>query len=271
MSNKLETNLIMSTKNKLQELYEFRNMVRAQVVRNLFGRYKNSALGFAWNFITPMIYIVLCYIIFSEINHSPIENYLVFLASGIFIYNFILGGIINGASVFTGNGGMIKKMYFPREILVISQAISALIIASIGYVFVFIVTFCCGITFNPISIPLTLMMLSLGFLFFIGCSLAFGSISVYARDIQYFLSSMGIAFFVCTPIRGMISNADGLILKIYEINPLTYFIEPIHQAIYLGGTPDLLYIGIAALITLIALVIGYSVFWRLKRGFVERL
>lgn len=265
------TSIIRSIENKLHELYEFRNMIRAQVIRNLFGRYKNSILGFAWNFITPLIYIVLCYIIFTEINKNPIENFLVFLASGIFMYNFLLGGITGGASVFTGNSGMIRKMYFPREILVISQAISALIIASIGYVFVFIAAFCSGISFNLISIPVTLIMLLLGFLFFIGCSLLFGSISVYVRDVQYLLASISIAFFVCTPIRSLMSNADGLILKIYEINPLTYFIEPMHQTIYLSDCPDLFYMGIAILITLVTLIVGYSVFWRLKRGFVERL
>jgi len=258
-------------RDKIHELYEFRNMIRAQVVRNLFGRYKNSIFGFAWNFITPLIYIILCYIIFSEINKNPIENFLIFLASGIFVYNFILGGITGGASVFTGNSGMIKKMYFPREILVISQAISALIVASIGYIFVFIAAVCSGISFNPVSIPVTLIMLLLSFLFFIGCSLLLGSVSVYIRDVQYLLASIGIVFFVCTPIRTLMSSADGLILKIYEINPLTYFIEPLHQTIYLAECPDLLYIGIATLITLITLIAGYAVFWRLKRGFVERL
>lgn len=258
-------------KNKLVELYEFRNMVRAQIVRNLFGRYKNSLFGFAWNFITPLIYIVLCYIIFSEISQSTIENYLIFLASGIFIYSFILGGITSGASIFTGNSGMIKKMYFPREILVISQAISALIIASIGYTFVFIIALCSGIALNLFSILTTLIMLSLGFLFFIGCSLLFGSISVYVRDVQYLLGSISIAFFVCTPIRTMMSDANGIILEIYKVNPLTYFVEPMHQAIYFAESPDLIYVGIAGLITLFILVIGYAVFWRLKRGFVERL
>lgn len=255
----------------MHELYEFRNMIHAQIVRNLFGRYKNSALGFAWNFITPIIYIALCYILFSEINHSTIDNFIVFLSSGIFIYNFILGGIVSGASVFTGNSGMIKKMYFPREILAISQAISALIIASIGYAFVFITAICSGIAINPISILITLLMLALGFLFFIGCSLLLGSISVYARDIQYLIGSISIAFFICTPIRTLMSSADGLILKIYEINPLTYFIEPMHQAIYLAESPDLFYIAFATLITLVTLLVGYAVFWRLKRGFVERL
>ena len=258
-------------KTKLNELYEYRNMVRAQVIRTLFGRYKNSVLGFAWNFIMPLVYMALSYVIFSEIRQNSMDNFIVFLSSGIFIYSFILSGITGGAGVFTSNSGMIKKMYFPKEVLVISNLISGLIVALIGYVVVILTALVTGHGLSPLAIPVLLLMLLLGSVFFIGCSLLLGSLTVYVRDVQYALSAISMAFFVCTPIRSMMSDAEGMLATIYELNPLTYFIEPVHQMFYLKQTPDLYYITLAALIAIAVFIVGYAVFKKLKRGFVERL
>lgn len=263
--------LMVSAKIKICEIHEYRNMIRAQVTRNLFGRYRNSILGFAWNFLTPMIYMVLSYIIFTEIKSNQMEDYIVFLSSGIFVYSFLVGGITSGSNLFTGNSGMIKKMYFPREILAISNAISGVIVASIGYVAVMMVTILTGHGLYWVAIPVTLLVVVLSFIFYVGCGLLLGSITVYVRDMHYLLGSISMAFFVCTPIRTSFETSTGLLRDIYTINPLTYFVEPMHQAYYLKEVPDFFMLEVATLLSLGILFLGYMVFLKLKRGFVERL
>lgn len=256
---------------KVKEIYSYRNFIKAQVRRNLFGRYKNSYLGFAWNFITPIIYIILSYIMFAELMSNPMEDYILFLSSGIFAYTMLIGGITTGGSLFTSNSGMIKKIYFPKEILAIINATSAAIIMAIGYIIVYIMTIAMGHAICISAIPFVILILLLVIIFNMGCSLLLGSLAVYIRDIQYFMSSVTLIFFVCTPIRKSLLDASGALETIYSINPLTYFVEPMHQAIYDCRIPDLWLVGMALLLSIVIFIIGYAVFKKLKRGFVERL
>ncbi len=63
------------------EIFQYRNVLRSLVVKTLFGKYKNSFLGFAWNFVTPMILFLMYYIIFSEIRaETTIENKWAFIS-----------------------------------------------------------------------------------------------------------------------------------------------------------------------------------------------
>ena len=264
-------NIFGPVKYKAQEIYGHRNFIKAQVKRNLFGRYKNSYLGFAWNFITPMIYIILSYIIFTEIRANSTENYIVFLSSGIFAFTVLTSGITGGGNLFTGNSGMIKKMYFPREILAIINALSSGIVMCIGYVIVYILAIALGQGISLISIPVVIFVLICTLIFSMGCSLLLGSLSVYVRDVQYILGSFSIVFFVCTPIRTIASEATGILADIYWINPLTYFVEPLHQAIYYCQVPDLWILEVMTVLTIVVFLLGYAVFMKLKHGFVERL
>ena len=256
---------------KVCEISEYRTFIFAQVQRNLYGRYKNSYLGFTWNFVTPLIYIVLCYILFKELKTSTIDNYILFISSGVFAYSMLVSGITGGGNLFIGNSGMIKKMYFPREILAIISAISASIIMIIGYTIVGLIIILTGHEINFITIPFVILVLLCTFVFHIGCSLLLGTITVYVRDIQHLLNSITIVFFICTPIRISISEATGVIANIYAINPLTYFIEPLHQLIYYGNIPDLLILSIMILLSIVIFFSGYVVFCKFKHGFVERL
>ncbi len=183
----------------------------------------------------------------------------------------LTSGISGGGSLFTSNSGMIKKMYFPKEILAISSAFSAAIVMIVGYVFVILLVVVTGYPINPVACLFIPFIMILAVLFYMGCGLLLGSVAVYVRDIQYVLGSMSIVFFICTPIRTTMANATGLISTIYSLNPLTYFIEPMHQIIYGASVPDPMMLIMAALVSIIVFVAGYAVFLKLKRGFVERL
>ncbi len=116
---------------KLRELYSYRNVMRSLVEKSLYGKYKNSFLGFAWHFAMPVVYIVLCYFISEEVRDRP-EHYWILVASGIMAYHMLSSGVAGGTTAFTGNKGIIKKMYIPKEILVLSRTTVHLIVLLIG-------------------------------------------------------------------------------------------------------------------------------------------
>ena len=259
-----------SGKGRLRELYEYRNVFRSLVEKDLFGRYKNSVLGFAWHFAMPLVYVAVCFFIYGESDRS-IENYWVFVATGILAFNVLTSSVAGGSTCFTGNSGILKKMYLPREILVLSKATVGFIVMIIGYIIVIAMMAVTGYPLNPVAmlflIPLTLMM----FMFCVGCIMALSSIAVYVRDLQYLLTSLGIVFFVFSPIRYMAETAEGIRATVLWLNPFTYYLEAYHSILYFGEIPDLGMLGMCLLLAVIALAVGYVIFNRLKSGFVERL
>ena len=260
---------ISGFKAKLHELYSYRNVMRSLIEKSLFGRYKNSFLGFAWHFATPVIYVVLCYFISEEVRDKP-ENYWVLIASGIMAYHMLSSSVAGGTTAFTGNKGIIKKMYIPKEILVFTKTTVSLIIMTIGYVFIIAGILISGYGVNFLGLLMLIPLVVAMYFFCAGCTLALSSITVYVPDVQYLLGSMGLVFFVFTPIRKLASSASGIISTIYWYNPLTYYLECFHSVLYLKEIPDLGIYAMCFLFAIIAMLIGIIVFNYLKRGFVER-
>ena len=130
-SVQMSSGILGSLKKDMWEIYDHRNVLRSLIAKNLYGKYRNSFLGFAWNFLTPLILMVMYYIMFTEVRSgSSIENRWLFIGSTIFLFNFLTGCIVGGTNVFTGNVGLIKKMYMPKEILVLARTISSMIVCT---------------------------------------------------------------------------------------------------------------------------------------------
>jgi lipopolysaccharide transport system permease protein len=94
---------------KFVELSRFRNMFYSLVRKNLYGKYKNSVLGFLWNFITPTILVLLFYIVFENFMGKGVPYYWAYLCIGMFPFTFMNTNLIGGASCITSSGGMVKK------------------------------------------------------------------------------------------------------------------------------------------------------------------
>ena len=264
--------LLKNMKNKAAELYQYRGVIHSLVYRNLFGKYRNSILGFAWNFITPAILMLMYYVLFNElVVGEEIENRGIFISVAIFAFHYLTSCIVGGTNAFTGNANMLKKMYLPKEVLVLSKAISSMIICVIGYCIVLSVLL---ITAYPVDLYCLLMLpviLLFVFLFGIGCIFFLSTVAVYVRDIQYALGPLGIAFFVLTPMRYMASDAQGIIGEIIWINPLTYYVESLHDILYWSMMTSSYNLIMCSLLSVLALFIGYILFRKMKHGFMKRL
>ena len=254
----------------LEEIRLYRNVLKALVLKNLVGRYKNSFLGFFWHFLTPIIMMIVYYVVFTEIRINKIDNYWVYLASGLFPFSFMVSNIIGGASTFVNSSGMIKKMYFPREILVLSQLISSFFVMVVGIIIVMVLMIIIGVPITIYAImiiPFSGLML----LFIFGLELLLSSLTVYIRDLQYALNSLSMVLFFMTPMYFTTNELSGVLNTIVWINPLTYYVESFHNSIFYGSFPTT-YVSIMCLILpIVSLTIGIFVFNRLKNGFPERL
>ncbi len=260
-----------AVKGKISELYRFRYMFYSLVRKSLFGKYKNSALGFLWNFITPTISILIFYIVFESFMGRDIPHFWVYLCIGMFPFAFMSNNLIGGASNITSNGGMIKKMYFPREILPLSQVAYTLIVFLIAYSIVAILMLITGFPLSSKGLPALPLIILTMFAFSFGTILLTSAISVYSRDFEYLITALARILFWVTPIFYTTDSLTGVLSTIVWLNPLTYYVEGLRDIIYTGIMPETELLIMCTIISAVMLAIGAYVFERLKDGFAERI
>jgi len=255
----------------MKEIYEYRHLLYSMVVRNLKGRYKNSYLGFAWHFITPAITIIIFYIVFTGIRAAPIENYWAYLCVGMFPFTFLQVNLSAGATCVVSNAGTIKKMYFPREIVVLSYVLSTFITFIMSYAVIVVLMLLAGIHIGVhavISLPL---IMALSIIFATGYVLLLSAITVFVSDVHYFVDAVARLLFFMTPVFYLTSEVTGVLEKVIWYNPFTYFIESYHDILYRGVVPDTFQLGVCCVLAAVALIIGLIVFTILKGKFAEAL
>ena len=112
-----------------KNLYNYRELLKTNVKKDIRGRYKGSFLGILWSFLNPLLQVVVYWIVFPYLFGRGVtgENYLIYLITGIIPWTFFMTSVNMGTSSIKANGGIIKKVYFPREILPISVVLSGLV------------------------------------------------------------------------------------------------------------------------------------------------
>ena len=103
-----------------KNLYNYRELLKTSVKKEIRGKYKNSFLGVLWSFLNPLLQIAVYAIVFPLILRNTQENYVIFLCCGLIPWTFFSTAITRAAFTMVENGNILKKVYFPREILPIS-------------------------------------------------------------------------------------------------------------------------------------------------------
>ena len=117
----------------LKELYAYRQMIFSLVKKDLRGRYKGSVLGFMWTFINPLLQMGVYTLVFSIILRNDIDKYYLFLFVALVPWIFFSASLTGGADSVLASKDMLKKIYFPREVLPISYVTGAFVNMLCGY------------------------------------------------------------------------------------------------------------------------------------------
>lgn len=252
------------------ELYKYRELLKTNVQKEIRGKYKGSILGVFWSFLNPLLMVLVYAIVFPYLMRVQQENYLVFLITGVIPWVFFTTVVTTGCNCVWINGGIIKKVYFPREILPISVVLAALVnfLISCIIIIIFVIGGGIGISLNILWLPVIVLIqcaLSLGLL------LTLSAINVYVKDIEYLVQFIMNLVFYCTPI---LYNAEMFPEKyrwILYLNPMANLIDAYRSIFYYKQTPDLSSLLIVGIISFIILIIGYLVFKKLEKGFAEEV
>lgn len=253
-----------------KNLYNYRELLKTNVKKEIRGKYKNSFLGVLWSFLNPLLQIAVYAIVFPLILKNTQENYVIFLCCGLIPWTFFSTAISRSSFTMIENGNILKKVYFPREILpisvVTSEAINFLISTII--ILVFVLFSGLGITKYILLYPIVFLA---QYLLLLAISFVVSSICVYVRDLQHFIAIFLQLLFYATPIVYAADTIPTEFAWILKLNPMTYVINGYRDIFYNQTMPDIVSLLILIAVIVVIIVIGYLIFNKLQKGFAEEL
>ena len=257
--------------NRVKELYAYREMIFSLVKRDLKGRYKGSVLGFLWTFLNPLLQLAVYTMVFSVIMRAGIEDYYLFLFVALVPWIFFSTSLSGGASCIWAQQDMVKKIYFPREVLPISYVTSQFVNMLLSFIVIFAVLIFSGHSLNFIAILCLPIIMIVEYILALGMAMLTSAITVYFRDMEYILGIVAMAWQFLTPVMYAIDMAPEEVRFIFRLNPMTPVIEAYREILYYGKVPELNTLLGAVVIGIAVLTIGWFTFHQLQRHFVEEL
>jgi ABC-2 type transport system permease protein len=269
----------------LREVVAARDLWVNLTLRELRGKYKRSVLGWAWSLLNPLATMLIYWFVFKfllQIHVAPgdpsgLDVFPLFLLCGLLPWNYLLQSMFGGMGGLVGNANLVKKVYFPREILVGANVASWLFSLGIELAVLLVALLVAGSMVLP-WIPVLLLLIVLQTMFALGLSLALSVLNVYFRDVQHLLGIATQIWFYATPIIypvSVVADADAKnslpLLRIYRLNPMTRFVDAYRNVLYDLRFPAGEDLAFVAVVSVVTLLVGYWIFRRLEPRLAEEL
>ena len=244
----------------------YRFLLKQLVVRDFKVKYKASVMGVLWSFLNPTLMAIVYYFVFSTIFRNNVDNFIVYLMSGIVFFNYFSESSSLGVLAIVGNAHLITKVYMPKYIYPLSKALSSAINLLISFVPLFAVIIFTGVPFRKSMFLLVLVVLFM-IVFCTGMCMILSALNVFFRDVQFLWSILVMMWNFLTPIFYPESIIPAQFLGLYRLNPLYQFCT-FSRTVILGGvspTPEA-YLG-CLLASFGTLLIGMLVFRKSQNQF----
>lgn len=271
----------------LSEYVASRQLLANLTLRELRAKYKRSLLGWSWSLLNPLAIMVIYTLVFRFFlridpprgSPSGLTSFPLFLLCGLLPWNFFVNGTLGSIDSLVANANLIKKTYFPRELLVASQVASWLVSLLIEMLLLTVVFLVVGNMVLPYLPVLAVLLLVLAF-FVTGLSLALSALNVYFRDVKHLVNILLQLWFYLTPIlypislvpeRAQLAGADLPARAIYNLNPMVGFIEAIRDCLYHVRLPSAADLATLLVVSAASFLTGLFLFKRLDPRFAEEL
>lgn len=255
----------------LRELYHYREMLFSLVRKDLRGRYKGSVLGFLWTFINPLMQLLVYTFVFTVILPSQVEHYSLYLFVALIPWIFFSSSMTGGAGSIVAQKDLVKKIYFPREIIPISYVTSCFVNMLLCFLIIFAVMLFTSAPFNPLALLCLPVIMIVEYLLALGIAMLAAAVTVYFRDLEHILGIVSMIWMYLTPILYPETLVPEKWQALYHINPMTSIITAYRDVLYWGVMPQLTTLLEAVLLGVLFLLLGLLSFSKLKKGFAEEL
>lgn len=253
-----------------KELYNYRELLKTNIQKEIRGKYKGSWLGVIWTFLNPLLMLAVYAFVFPYILRVNVENYTIFMIVALIPWNYFTIAVQTGTGSVVANGAILKKVYFPREIIPISVTTSQLVnfLITCLIMFAFIIFSGVGFSIHLLLLPLIILI---QYILILGINFILSALTVYVHDIDHFVSVAMTLGFYATPIVYKADMLPQQFMWAMNVNPMAVLVESYRSILYYHELPNMLLLGIWAVLSLVILVLGYMAFKKLERSFVEEL
>jgi lipopolysaccharide transport system permease protein len=269
------------------ELLRYRELIENLVIRDLKVRYKGSVLGVLWSLLHPLLLMTVFTLVFTVMApNAEIPKFPAFLLCALLPWNFFSSSMVGAVHSITGNGHLIKKVFFPREILPISVVMSSFVnfLLALPVLFLLLALFRIPFTIWLVYLPVIMVV---QVLFVVGIALILATLNVYYRDTAVILEVILQAWFFLTPIfypAEFLPEWHTVLGTELPVRRLTYILNPMasivasYRSVLYGFTngsppapPAWDFFSRTAVTAVLCLLVGYAVFTRYSRCFGEEV
>jgi len=259
-----------------KKLFAYRELLFTLTKKELKVKYRGSVLGFFWSLLNPILIMLVYSFVFSIVLRQGTKEFAIFLICALLPFNFFSNSVNYGAGSIISNSNLVKKIYFPKEIIPLSIVFANLVNFFLELVVLFVVLSIFGYKFYMYLYILPILILVQVFLV-AGFSLLISSLNVFFRDLGHLISIIMMVWFFATPIIYPLNMVPERFRFILQINPMAVFATYYRDIFYYVKYPEGLYfpsiyiILICLGITFGIFFLGYVVFKKLEPRFAEEV
>ena len=242
----------------------------AMTEKEIKARYKHTLFGFLWVILNPILQMIVIGFVFSFFIRLPVDNYFLFLFAGLLPWQFFSLSLSKATPSFIHERSLLQKSSFPREVIPLSIILSNFFHFVVSLLMLFVFLLFTGKLLFPqilLVVPASLVLL----LFTIGVSLLTATLQVRFRDISFFVQSLLVLWFYATPIVYNLTLIPSRFLVVYYFNPLSYLFELFHASVLHQPLPNTALFLVNFSIVGLVILIGWFLFRREHRFFVDWL
>lgn len=216
----------------------FKYLLQLLVKRDFVSRYKRSVLGVFWSLLNPLLTMLIMTMVFSFLFRTQIENFPVYVLSGLIIFGFFSESTNQAMGTVIANAGIIKKVYVPKYVFPLSRVLSSLVnlcFSFLAFLLVFIITRA-PLHWSMALIPIPIIYT---FIFALGIGMLLSSLAVFFRDLTYLYSIFMTLLMYLTPILYPVSIIPERYQPFMGLNPIYHFIDYFRNVALNGVVPDI--------------------------------
>ncbi len=254
----------------IKSIWDFKYLVYNLVARDLKVKYKGSTLGFIWSLLNPLLMLAVYTVAFKYVMKIKVDNFPIFLFSALLPWNFLHSALSMGVTSITENSNLVKKVFFPREVL----PLSIVLVNLFHFLLTFFVLVPALLIFKMapgFSFFLLIFIIFFQALFVMGLTFVVSAMNVYYRDVKHFLEVLLQLWFWLTPVIWPLELIPKKFAGYVYLNPFTFFVDAYRQIILHNRVPKPFTLIMIGLIGIVSFLIGAALFRRKQRRFAEEI